>query len=204
MIHYITVTDEGDIFQVGTVSNLDYVLVDPRYTVIQLEGPFEENPQDFYYDYVDEEIKPRDYPVPPVPAVHVHWIGYDQATGKIERRGFTRSDVILPSIENLGYIILDQQLENMDLWFVDLNAFSLILRPAVEPTISKTTLIADGVDEVVISNLPDFIIIAINGEEFHVEGGELTLTADIPTTYKLAVDHWPFLPWSLTIEAAEA
>jgi hypothetical protein len=50
---------------------------------------------------------------------------------------------------------------------------------------------------------PDPCVLVVNGDPVELTGGEVTLTADTPATYKLECSHWPFMDWACEIEAKE-
>lgn len=67
--------------------------------------------------------------------------------------------------------------------------------------VSKETVTADGVDEVVISGIPEGLEIQIDGIPYTITGGSLELSFSIPDTYLLTADQWPWLPWKKEIVA---
>ncbi|MEH6721063.1 MAG: hypothetical protein V7704_19460 [Aurantimonas endophytica] len=74
-------------------------------------------------------------------------------------------------------------------------------RPVVEATVSATTIKADGTGKAVISGLPKPCTIRVDGKPVERKGGTLTLTADVPATYRIEVDQWPYMPWATEIVA---
>ncbi len=77
----------------------------------------------------------------------------------------------------------------------------LALRPALAPSMSAAEIRADGKDKAVIKGLPKPCTVMVDGQPVERKGGTLTLTADVPATYRVAVDQWPYLPWSVEIVA---
>ncbi|MBB4000978.1 hypothetical protein [Aurantimonas endophytica] len=77
----------------------------------------------------------------------------------------------------------------------------LVPRPAITATVSKAAILADGADKAVISGLPKPCVVRVDGQSVERKGGTLTLTADVPGTYRIEVDQWPYLPWSVEIVA---
>lgn len=72
------------------------------------------------------------------------------------------------------------------------------------PTISATTVIADGTATITISGLPDPAHIAIAGPNQasgEVTGGEVALSFDAPGTYTVRAEAFPYLPWTVSIDA---
>lgn len=76
-----------------------------------------------------------------------------------------------------------------------------IERPTMQPTVSATEVLADGVEEVLITNLPISATVNINGQVAEVDDGELTLTFETPGEYRLTVEAFPHKPWEVTIHA---
>lgn len=46
---------------------------------------------------------------------------------------------------------------------------------------------------------PDPCKILVDGQEFVITGGELTLDARMPADYRIVVDQWPYLPHTLEV-----
>jgi hypothetical protein len=73
----------------------------------------------------------------------------------------------------------------------------------------KTTLIADGVDSITLTGLPDPCDIIIDDPDPTVEttvtevtGGGFIFTAADPGVYTVEVRRWPFLPFSIEFTAS--
>jgi hypothetical protein len=77
----------------------------------------------------------------------------------------------------------------------------LTKRPVLGALVSKSGIKANDKDKAVISGLPKPCTILVDGQPFERKGGTITLTADVPGTYRIEVDQWPFLPWSTEIVA---
>lgn len=78
-------------------------------------------------------------------------------------------------------------------------------RASIAATFSAETIAADGVDELVISDLPDPCTArfrgAVSAGPIEVTGGELVLTCDVPGTLQVTIEAGvAFLPWSGTCE----
>lgn len=122
--------------------------------------------------------------------------------GKLTQFGSARDyeDIALQSA--LGSIVVIEEIpDSPELYWVDPATSSLLLREECPAVVDKTTIAADGTDSATITGLPDPVMVMIDGERHEVTGGVLELTADVPSTYRLAVDHWPYLPWVLEIVA---
>ena len=84
-------------------------------------------------------------------------------------------------------------------YFVKANAPTL--RPDMEPAISKTEVLADGEDEVLITNLPIPTTVNVKGQITEVDDGELVLTFDTPGEYRIQLEAFPYLPFETVIHA---
>jgi len=74
-------------------------------------------------------------------------------------------------------------------------------RPVAPIEINRTEIPADKRSKVKITGLPDPCTVRIDGEPVTVEGGLLELTADMPATYFVVFDQFPYMPWSAEITA---
>ena len=66
--------------------------------------------------------------------------------------------------------------------------------------ISTLTLEANGLDSVSILGLPTPCTIKIDDNVYEVEDGEFEFTTDLPGTYKIKAESFPYLPkeWEVT------
>jgi hypothetical protein len=81
-------------------------------------------------------------------------------------------------------------------------------RPAMQVQVSKAAVEAGGVDESVLTGLPDPCTIVIDAPDplvettvQEVEGGGFVFAAADPGTYVVEVRHFPFLPYRVEITA---
>ena len=84
---------------------------------------------------------------------------------------------------------------------------ALLLRDVMAPSVSATSIAADGEDACAIAGLPDPCTVAISGAvtagPVEVVGGELVLTSTAPGAIHVRVTagvQWR--PWEVTIDAA--
>lgn len=75
------------------------------------------------------------------------------------------------------------------------------LRPDRQPTVSTTEVLANGVDEVMITNLPIPARVTIDEQIVEIDDGELVMTFDTPGEYKIKVESFPYLPFEEVIYA---
>ena len=78
---------------------------------------------------------------------------------------------------------------------------ALVPRPTFPIVLDRMEISADGTDVAAIEGLPDPCTLLIDGEPVVVTGGRLELTADMPATYSMVFDQFPFMPWSAEITA---
>ncbi len=124
---------------------------------------------------------------------------YETATGLIksvvEGMEFT---VLAPE----GHSLLVGRYSPGEYYVVDGEA---VERAAMTPSISVSEIAADGVDECVISGLPDPCRVQVNGAFYwlgEVAGGSLTITSTEPGTLSVTVLNNPtHKPWKTTIHA---
>lgn len=76
---------------------------------------------------------------------------------------------------------------------------SIVDKPTMPATIDKTTVTADGIDFVTISNLPNPSTVSVSGQTVVVEDGTLTIKVGYPRDYLVEVESWPYLNWEVTI-----
>jgi len=93
------------------------------------------------------------------------------------------------------YIIEDDSISDLDLCFLWYYENEQRL-PRLEAPISidKTSIIADGIDTAILTGLPNPTKIVVGDNLFTVivEDGSLELTFDLPGTYQIHVDPFPF------------
>ncbi|MBP0439426.1 hypothetical protein [Tianweitania sediminis] len=134
------------------------------------------------------------------------FIEHDPVTGEIVYCGSVPPDVIdgyPPLFPHLTFRWVGHGMDVPDpaeVYF-DLDADRVVLRPQLAVTASKTTIAADGVDEAVITGIPAGITFAIDGVPSTADGAPIQLRATMPATYRLAINHFPYLPIEMEIVA---
>jgi hypothetical protein len=75
-------------------------------------------------------------------------------------------------------------------------------RPAFTPSVSATSIPANGTASVIIGNLPAGAQLVVDGAAPQaVTGATLELRFDVAATYAVVLQCWPYVPVSLTITA---
>lgn len=81
----------------------------------------------------------------------------------------------------------------------------LVTRPTQATTVDKTTLVADGVDMITVSNAPMGTFTATHVKTDDKVSGDInatdTFSTTIPGTYKIKIESFPYLDFETTIEA---
>lgn len=134
------------------------------------------------------------------------YIVYDATTGAILRTG-TVQDHLLDFLPNFGEAVMAAQARD-DIQFVDVSVPGkpvILLKPALGATPDKTTVLADGVDVVTISGLPDPTSFTLTGSGVQDSGtvtdGVLALTFDTPGKYQIELRAMNKLPQQVEINA---
>ena len=87
-----------------------------------------------------------------------------------------------------------------DIYYYDL-INTIRIRPANPATIDKMTLTANGTDQATISNLPNPTVVKVNGNTCAVTDGTFEFTIDLPGTYPIIVDSFPYLTKEFEVTA---
>lgn len=77
----------------------------------------------------------------------------------------------------------------------------IVMLEALPIEVSKTTVTADGVDEAVVSGVPEGLSVLIDGTSYTSDGAPLELSFSVPGTYLISVNQWPWMPWKQEITA---
>lgn len=77
----------------------------------------------------------------------------------------------------------------------------VVPRPKMPVTVSRRVISANGEDVSVVSGLPVPCKVRIDDQLHDVDDGSVELVAKMPTTYRISVEHFPYLPWSVDIVA---
>lgn len=77
-------------------------------------------------------------------------------------------------------------------------------RPTINGAVSKNPFVADGVDTSCISGLPQPCTVTLGGQRYWVEDGVFGFTTDVPGTFSLTVQAWPYLDAEFIVEAIDA
>lgn len=131
------------------------------------------------------------------------YILFDKASGKIESLT-TTSQFIGDEVQDSPFPHLSMmpvEIENIDEWYVQNDR--LVARPELAISQNKAELLADGVDEMILSGFPIPCELTVNGQAITLTEGRLTLSADTPATYRIECSQWPWRDWIGLIVAKE-
>lgn len=145
----------------------------------------------------EEPETPEEPPVYEVPEdqVETAFTIYDPATGWIKRTGYCIAGDLELQVQPGEALVLGYSDDDFNYVLDEV----ILDRPAF--TISKTEIVADDTDEAVITGLPDPVEVKIDGTAYEITGGTLALSSPMPATYKVEIDHWPYLPFSVEVTA---
>ncbi len=68
-------------------------------------------------------------------------------------------------------------------------------------TLSRTEIVANGLDEAVLSGIPSRAIVTVDGEPV-AHDGVLEISSAMPAAYHVHVECWPHLPFAADITAS--
>lgn len=85
--------------------------------------------------------------------------------------------------------------------YVDCGVIST--RPAMPGSLNKTCIRADGTDYATVLGLPKPCTVTFCETPYEIDDGEFCFTVDLPGTYEITVEAFPFLPAKFTVKGEE-
>lgn len=82
------------------------------------------------------------------------------------------------------------------------NNGQIVARPAMPYTLNKTEFLADGVDSIIITDLPYGVTVYVDGEPFFVNDAVFEFTAALPGPYTVEVEGIPYKPTKFEVTAS--
>lgn len=124
-------------------------------------------------------------------------IVYDYVTGEILRTCKTANPKMQagPGERTLLGVANDET------QYVDVVRRVVADKPPIQPVFSKPAVLADGIDELVLSNLPKPCTVRILGDKIIVKDGVLELSIDQPGRYRIIMTAACHLAWEGYLEA---
>jgi len=129
---------------------------------------------------------------------------HDKDSGKVLFEGDGKlSDTVLMDFP-AGHQVIEAPLDGVfDGYFVVDNVVQT--RQLMSLTASKTSLKADGIDEVIVSDIPSGVQVEWpDGQTDIVTGGEIRFSVDLAGTYTFRFTAVPYLDQEIAIEAIAA
>lgn len=133
--------------------------------------------------------------VVPVDDVPSYFTVYDPVTGKINRVGGCRTGDLLLQVRE-GEALLPEAADGMTQYVL---GDVITSRPTF--TFDREAIVADGIDEAILDDLPDPVSVTVDGVLYEVTGGSLKITSIMKATYVVEIDHFPWMPFKAEIIA---
>ena len=130
---------------------------------------------------------------------------YDSITGEILRNGNCSSDVISAQAQAGEAIISDVNTSSL-FSFVDVTGTPTLTAKSTSPvTIDITTVVADGVTPITVSNIPNPSKVRVKSGSYHettdVTDGTLAITFDTAGTYRIHIHSRSALTKTIEVTA---
>lgn len=125
---------------------------------------------------------------------------YDAADGRIKRFGNAPPDHVAIQA-GPGEVAIEGSGSDTGHYVV---SGAIVPRPTMPTSIDKTECLADGVDVVTISGVPNPTDVRVSGpasEVMQVTDGALELTFDVPGRYRILLQAFPYLDHEYQIDA---
>ena len=132
------------------------------------------------------------------------YIVYNSVNGKVYLEGIGHIDTVDPLVFGPTMVAMyyDGPLSQADIY---VESGSVIQRQPMSLITTNTPLIADGIDEVIISGIPSDVQVEWpDGQIDTVTDGEIRFSVDLPGTYTFQLTAVPYLDQEITIEAIAA
>lgn len=128
------------------------------------------------------------------------------ATGKIKciSSGAPPQNFCLNGEQFLPMDSASASVSSAEQW-VDLtvNPPAITPRPTMPTVVNKTSIVANGADTAIFSNIPNNTVCTYDGEDHVVTDGLIEFTADHDGDYTFTFTLFPYLPLTITITATE-
>ncbi|CAO3445707.1 hypothetical protein [Azospirillum argentinense] len=141
------------------------------------------------------------FTVPTPEEVRRAFTTWDATTGRVVGVGFGQG-LALPPLHPNWKRMADVQLDSLTQW-IDPATEEVRERPMMVLEVSKTTIQPDGVDESIISGIPEGATVIAGNKRYTVTGGQLAFTSIHAGTYRLRIDAFPFQDAGVTVHAQD-
>ena len=133
------------------------------------------------------------------------WFEYAPDTGKILSVLYIPDETAEAAIKEFGAHLIKSETDVSMTHYVDLSSIPPVLKPRLSQfTVQdKQEILANGQDELKLSNLPVPCEVSFNQFAYQVDDGELTWTTLMPAIYQIKVEAFPFLDFESEVKAVE-
>jgi len=129
------------------------------------------------------------------------YIVYHNGTGEILRTGVCPDDRVSGQIVESYEVVIEGIARDL-IHYVNTSTQAIMDKTTLPCSINKTTMDADSVDPIIISNLPNPSVIKIKGERsWEVTDDTFEFTTDTPGKYEITASSSIYLPVGYTINA---
>jgi hypothetical protein len=125
-----------------------------------------------------------------------HYLSFDTTTGRITN-AFTVAQAV-PSVPGLVEVSEAQLAEVESGYIVD---GTVTPRPTNPTTPSGLSVVADGTDLFTLSGLPNPSTVLVDGTPYEVTDGVFEVSFDLPGSYRVQVEAFPYLPVEYEVTA---
>jgi len=129
----------------------------------------------------------------------MNYILYDKITGEILRVGVCSEDVFELQKQEATVEIMEGIANDLVQYVFDGVVTDKVENPA---EISKTIMLANGVDTAIISNLPNPTTVWFDGVEYTVTDGIFEFTVDTPGELRIRCESFPYLDKEFMVNAS--
>lgn len=85
--------------------------------------------------------------------------------------------------------------------YVDVDTAEIRNKHTIQARFNKTTILGDGVDSIIIANLPIPSTVTLDGVRYEVDDGEFEFTVDMPGEYAIKIKALHHLAFETTVTA---
>lgn len=136
----------------------------------------------------------------------VNYITYNTETNRIIKQGTTPSTMLQEQVTLKNEAALQGEGSGATHYVVTNPDPVITLLLTNNTQIDKTTVIADSIDKVTLSNLPpnaELLVLGMGGNlQQIVYTYEESISFDLPGLYTIQINAFPYLPYKVTINAS--
>lgn len=133
--------------------------------------------------------------------MNISFIVHNSTTGEILRTGSCPGDMIEIQVMEKGESVIEGNADDLT-QYIDIINQTVVDKPAHPATINKVTMLADQLDRIIITNLPNPTTVIFCDTFYEVTDGDFDFTIDTPGEYKIICQSFPYLDKEFTINAS--